>query len=62
MSKETSKLNLANDQMFWKQTKCQVELFNIAHGVYITKLLKEAPNNDPALVNAELDQIGFNMG
>ncbi len=54
-SESQNKLNVINDQMFWKQTKSQVELFNIAHGVYITKLLKEAPNNDPELVNAEMD-------
>ena len=56
MSKDISNFNKAsNSQMFYKSPKCQSELFNIAYGVYIAKLLKEAPGNDPEAVNVELD-------
>lgn len=48
--------------MFQKAPKAQIELFNIAYGVYVTKLLKEAKNNDPEVVNRELQMIGYKMG
>jgi len=48
--------------MFTKNPKAQIELFNIAYGVYVTKLLKEADNNEPEVVNQALQKVGFNMG
>ena len=40
----------------------QIELFCMAYGIYVTKLLREAPNNNPEQVNKDLDQIGYKMG
>jgi hypothetical protein len=48
--------------MFLVKPKCQVEIFSIAYGVYVSKLLREANNNDPEEVNRELDELGFKMG
>ena len=63
MSKEViSAYQKQNGAMFLKHPKCQSELFNIAYGVYVSKLLKEADNNDPEVVNTELDLIGYKMG
>jgi hypothetical protein len=39
-----------------------VEIFNIAYGVYVSKLLREANNNDPEEVNKELEELGYKMG
>ena len=54
--------NKQNGQMFLSKPKCQVEIFNIAYGVYVSKLLREANNNDPEEVNRELEELGFKMG
>ena len=48
--------------MFSVQPRCDPELFNIAYGVYVAKLLKEAPNKDAFVVNCKLEAIGYNMG
>ena len=40
----------------------QIELFCMAYGIYVTKLLRESPNNNPEQVNKDLDQIGYKMG
>lgn len=53
--KDLGSVSRQNGQMFLKQPKCQTELFNIAYGVYVTKLLREASNNDPEVVNVELE-------
>ena len=48
--------------MFSVQPRCEPELFKIAYGVYVAKLLKEAPNKDASVVNCKLEAIGYNMG
>jgi len=48
--------------MFVIKPKFQVEIFIIAYGVYVSKLLREANNNDPEDVNKELEELGFKMG
>lgn len=48
--------------MFVQNPRCQPELFNIAYGVYVAKLLKEAPNKDADVVNQKLEALGYSMG
>ena len=48
--------------MFKFHAKANVEIFCMAYGVFVTKLLRDAPNNAPATVNEELDHIGYKMG
>jgi len=43
------------DSMFQKTPKCSTELLALTYGVFVAKLLREANDNDPAEVNAQLD-------
>ena len=38
------------------------ELIALTYGVFVAKLLKDANDNNAKEVNAQLDQIGYNMG
>ncbi len=42
--------------------KIPAELVVLTYGAYVSKLLKETNDNDPAVVNLQLEQLGYNMG
>ena len=48
--------------MFEDKQDCDKNFFKIAYGVYVAKLLRDAPNAEPSLINEKLEQIGINMG
>jgi trafficking protein particle complex subunit 3 len=58
----TEKLAKPNSNMFTRHPNCKPELLCLIYGIYIAKLLKEAPENDAEHVNQELEKMGYNMG
>jgi hypothetical protein len=62
MSKDVIGLMKAGEQIFMSQPKCPGELLALTYGAYVAKLLREANDNSPEIVNLQLDKLGFNMG
>jgi len=49
-------------QIFMSQPRCPGELLALTYGAYVAKLLREADDNDPEIVNAKLEKLGYGMG
>ena len=62
MSKDILQLQKTGEEIFKSQPKCPVDLVILTYGAYVSKLLREVDDNDPQVVNQQLDQLGYNMG
>ena len=59
----TEKQIKPNSTMFQRQPRCSTELICLTYGLYVTKLLRDAPEGEAAtFCNSELEKMGFNMG
>ena len=51
MSKDLISLIKTGDQIYQSQPKCPPDLVVLTYGAYVAKLLREANDNDPNVVN-----------
>lgn len=49
MSKDM--INKSGELIFQSQPKCPADLLVLTYGAYVSKLLREANDNDPSVVN-----------
>ena len=57
MSKDILQLQKTGEEIFKSQPKCPVDLVILTYGAYVSKLLREVDDNDPQVVNQQLDQL-----
>lgn len=62
MSKDILGLIKTGETIFFSQPKCPSELLALTYGAYVAKLLRDANDNDPTIVNQQLDTLGHNIG
>lgn len=55
MSKDIINLVKIGEQLFQSQPKCPADLVVLTYGAYVSKLLREVNDNDPIVVNQQLD-------
>jgi len=51
MSKDILGLIKTGENIFLSQPKCPSELLALTYGAYVAKLLRDANDNDPTIVN-----------